>query len=281
MAQPRPEPIVTAERLRGRRAEVSMICDRLDQLLLGHGGLVVIRGPAGIGKSALLTAAESAARAHDIRVFHGSGSPTGQTVPLAPLLEALVSPDDPPVSPKVLRELSGSPDQRFWVLQELESGLEIAAHAGPLVIGIDDLQWADAASLTAVASLPRRLAAHQILWIFVVRSGRLDAAVDNALTRMRALDPDLLDLRRLDEHAVQEISEDLLGRLRIRSYAKRSARRSDIRSYWWSCCAACTTRDSSTSTETSLVSHAPGFPCVCGNRSSASSTAFPSGPATS
>jgi DNA-binding CsgD family transcriptional regulator len=200
-----------AERLRGRDAEVGMICGRLDQLLLGHGGLVVIRGPAGIGKSALLAAAESAARGHDIRVFHGSSSPAGQTVPLAPLLEALASPDDPPVSPEVLRELSGSPDQRFWLLQEMESGLEIAAQAGPLVIGIDDLQWADAASLIAVASLPRRLAAHQILWIFVVRSGRLDAAVDHALGRMRALDPDLLDLRRLDEHAVQKISEDLLG----------------------------------------------------------------------
>jgi predicted ATPase len=97
------------------------------------------------------------------------------------------------------------------VLQELESGLEIAAQAGPLLVGIDDLQWADSASLIALGSLPRRLAAHQILWIMVVRSGRLDPAVDHALTRMRAVGPDLLDLRRLDEHAVEEISEDLLG----------------------------------------------------------------------
>lgn len=199
------------EQLRGREAEVGMICDRLDQLLLGHGGVVVIRGPAGIGKSALLAAAERAARGHDIRVFHGSSSPAGQTVPLAPLLEALVGSDDPPVSPQVLRDLSGSPDQRFWVLQELESGLEIAAQAGPLLIGIDDLQWADAASLIALGNLPRRLAAHQILWMMVVRSGRLDAAVDHALTRIRAVSPDLLDLRRLDEQAVKEISEDLLG----------------------------------------------------------------------
>ena len=119
MAQHRPEPIVIAEPLRGRQAELSMICDRLDQLLLGHGGLVVIRGPAGIGKSALLAAAETAARAHDIRVFHGSSSPAGQTVPLAPLLEALVSPDDPPVSPKlcassVARPISGSGCFRSW-----------------------------------------------------------------------------------------------------------------------------------------------------------------------
>jgi predicted ATPase len=97
------------EQLRGREAEVGMICDRLDQLLLGHGGLVVIRGPAGIGKSALLAAAERAARGHDIRVFHGSSSPAGQTVPLAPLLEALVGSDDPPVSPQVCANSAALP----------------------------------------------------------------------------------------------------------------------------------------------------------------------------
>jgi DNA-binding CsgD family transcriptional regulator len=188
-----------------------MIGERVKRLLRGEGGVILIRGDAGIGKSALLAGAEALAEEHGARVFHGASNPSGQMVPLAPLLEALMSSDDPPVDAGLLRELSGSPDQRFWVLQELENGLEAAAVADPLVVGIDDLQWADAASLIAVGTLPRRLATHRILWIFVVRSGRAEPAVDQALARIRAADPDILDLRRLDDQAVDEISEDLLG----------------------------------------------------------------------
>ncbi|HEY1715193.1 MAG TPA: AAA family ATPase [Solirubrobacteraceae bacterium] len=200
-----------AVRLRGRSAEFQMIGDRVKRLLRGEGGVILIRGDAGIGKSALLAGAEALAEEYGARVFHGASNPSGQMVPLAPVLEALMSSDDPPVNAEVLRELSGSPDQRFWVLQELESGLEAAAVADPLVVGIDDLQWADAASLIAVGTLPRRLATHRILWIFVVRSGRPEPAIDQALGRIRAADPDILDLRRLDDQAVDEISEDLLG----------------------------------------------------------------------
>jgi DNA-binding CsgD family transcriptional regulator len=188
-----------------------MLDDRIDRLMRGQGGVTLIRGDAGIGKSALLAGAENLAAERGARVFHGASDPSEQMVPLAPLLEALLGADDPPVNAAVLRELTGSPDQRFWVLQEMESGLETASMADPLMIGIDDLQWADAASLIAMATLPRRLASHRILWVFVVRSGRLAPAVDQAVARLRAADPDILDLRRLDDEAVERVSQDLLG----------------------------------------------------------------------
>lgn len=188
-----------------------MVSHRLDALERGHGGVVLIRGPAGLGKSALLEQAERMALEHGLRVLRGAGAVAAQTIPLAPLLDALTDTEDPPVDARVLRELSGSQDQRYWLLRELEERLERAAQAGPVVIALDDLQWADAATLNAVGVLPRRLASHRILWLFVVRSGELPAPVHLAVGRIRVQDADILTLGRLDEAAISEVARDVLG----------------------------------------------------------------------
>jgi DNA-binding CsgD family transcriptional regulator len=200
-----------AFRLRGRDQEVAMLATRLDALSRGRGGVVLIRGAAGIGKSALLAEAEAEGRARGVRVFHGAAVVAGQSVPLAPVLDALVNTDDPPVDSGVLRELSGSVDQRYWLLRELEERLERAALTGPLMIALDDIQWADAATLMAITVLPRRLAANPILWLFVVRSGELAAPAHLAVARIRAEDADILTLRRLDQAAVDDVAQDVLG----------------------------------------------------------------------
>jgi predicted ATPase len=51
------------------------------------------------------------------------------------------------------------------------------------VIAIDDIQWADPATLVAIG-LPRRLTRSQILWLFVVRSGDVAAPVRLAVQRI-------------------------------------------------------------------------------------------------
>ena len=121
--------------LRGRDAELKILQRRLDGLGRGRGGVAVIRGAAGLGKSSLMAAVEHQARATGARVFHGEAAVMGEAVPLAPLLDALVATDDPPVDVDVLRQLGGSADQRFWVLRELEERLERAALDKPVVIG--------------------------------------------------------------------------------------------------------------------------------------------------
>ena len=139
-----------ALRLRGRQAQIETLREQLDTTRAGRGGIVVIKGLAGLGKSALLTAAGELARAKGISVYAGAGDVATQVVPLGPLLEALVAADDPPVDPAVLRDLSHSPDQRFWLLRELQESLERAALRSPMLISIDDVQWADAATLVAL-----------------------------------------------------------------------------------------------------------------------------------
>jgi DNA-binding CsgD family transcriptional regulator len=188
-----------------------MLSHRQASLIRGRGGVVLIRGAAGLGKSTLLIEAEAMAAQLGARVYHGASAVAGQSLPLGPLLDALMNTGDPPVNAAVLRELSGSADQRYWLLRELEERLERAAMAGPMVIGLDDIQWADAATLHAITILPRRLASHPILWLFVVRSGELPPDAQLAVARIREDDVDILTLSRLSEDAVGEVTRDVLG----------------------------------------------------------------------
>jgi DNA-binding CsgD family transcriptional regulator len=203
-------PTIGLGRLRGRDAELELLLRRVDGLKRGRGGVTVIRGAAGLGKSSLLAAAEKQARDAGVRVFHGQATFMGDAVPFAPLLDALVTTDDSPVDVGILRQLSGSADQRFWVLRELEERLERAALDYPLMIGLDDVQWADPATLIAISVLPKRLAYDRIAWLFSVRTGELGPPAQAALTQINSIDPTILTLDRLDDDAVVQVCEDLL-----------------------------------------------------------------------
>jgi DNA-binding CsgD family transcriptional regulator len=200
-----------AVRLRGREIQVETLRGQLTAVRAGQGGIVLVTGLAGMGKSALLAEAQAMAADQGIRVFRGAGDAAGQVVPLGPLLEALVTTDDPAVDPAVLRDLSQSPDQRFWLLREMQEALERAAMRVPLLIAVDDLQWADPATLVALGMLPRHLLPHRILWLLAVRSGELGPAARAALTRLEAADAVKIALNPLDEAAIGLVAGDLLG----------------------------------------------------------------------
>ncbi|HEX6518542.1 MAG TPA: AAA family ATPase [Streptosporangiaceae bacterium] len=200
-----------AFRLRGRDTEIQALRRQLDTVDTGPGSVVIVRGLPGMGKSALLAAGARLAAERGIRVLSGAGDPAAQVVPLGPLLEALVLANDPLVDPGVLRELSGSPDQRFWLLREIQEALERAALREPLLISIDDMQWADAATLSALGTLPRHLAPHPIGWLFAMRPGALTVPAREALTRLEAVDPVSITLNPLDPAAVADLAADLLG----------------------------------------------------------------------
>jgi DNA-binding CsgD family transcriptional regulator len=200
-----------AFRLRGRQVQIDTVAGQLDALLAGRGGIILVRGLPGMGKSSLLAEAARMARARGIAVYHGAGDAATQVIPLGPLLEALVSTADPPVDPAILRDLSKSPDQRFWLLRELQESLERAALRVPVLISIDDVQWADPATLHALGTLPMHLAPHRVLWLLAVRSGELTPAVRAAMTRLEATDAVRVTVNPLDEAAVGDVAADLLG----------------------------------------------------------------------
>jgi DNA-binding CsgD family transcriptional regulator len=197
--------------LRGRQAQVEALRDQLDALRAGRGGTVLVAGLAGMGKTVLLDATEMMARERGIRVFRGAGDAAGRVIPFGPLLEALVSARDAPVDPAVLRDLSQSPDQRFWLLREVQESLERAALRTPMVIAIDDVQRADEATLAALLTLPRQLASHRILWLLAARTGGPAGPACDAVSRIAEAGALKIALPPLDRAAVAGVAEDLLG----------------------------------------------------------------------
>ena len=197
--------------LRSRQPQVDVLRGQLNALGAGRGSVVLVTGPAGSGKTTLLAEAASLAADGGIVVFCGGGDPAARAVPLGAILDALVSTDDPPVDPARLHELSQSPDQRFWLLRELQEALEKAARRAPLLVVVDDLQWADAATASALVTLSRRLATHRISWLLALRRGELADAAQDAVDRLEAAGASEIRLGPLDETAVAQVARDMLG----------------------------------------------------------------------
>jgi predicted ATPase/DNA-binding CsgD family transcriptional regulator len=195
----------------GRGQQVGRIDAQLDALASGQGSVVLVSGGFGTGKTALLAQATRMAGTRGIRVFHGGGNRATQTVPLAPLLEALMVPADAPIDRDRIRDLSLSADHRFWLMRELEESLRRSAGAAPMLIVIDDLQWADAVSLLFLTLLSRRSAATGIMWLLAFRPGELSAAASGAVDKLTAAGAVSLAVDPLDEHAVEDIATRLLG----------------------------------------------------------------------
>jgi DNA-binding SARP family transcriptional activator len=164
----------------GRDAALAVLTDAADRLLAGHGGAAIVSGEAGIGKSELVAAVRRYAAAHGAAIAVGrcheadlapafwpwlpvlrqlTGQPTGQPagelagelagqfagegVPreIAPLLDA--GRDDP--------EPGGAA-----MLRTYDAMARLVADAGrrqPLLLVVEDVHWADASSLRALAHL--------------------------------------------------------------------------------------------------------------------------------
>jgi predicted ATPase/DNA-binding CsgD family transcriptional regulator len=195
----------------GRGQQVGRIDAQLGALASGQGSVVLVSGGFGMGKTALLEQAMRMARTRGIRVFHGAGDPATQAVPLAPLLEALMVPADAPVDRDRIRNLSLSADHRFWLMRELEESLQRSAGTAPMLIVIDDLQWADAVSLLFLTLLSRRSAPTGIAWLLAFRPGELSAAGSVAVDKLAAAGAVSLAVDHLDEHTVEDIATQLLG----------------------------------------------------------------------
>ncbi|MER5202387.1 AAA family ATPase [Streptomyces sp. NPDC002825] len=197
--------------LRGRDAELAFIEERLDALGRGRGGIVRVEGPAGIGRSRILAEAAAAARRRGTRVFEGAADPDDQFIPLGPLLEGVLSGEEPLSGAQRLRDLATTPGQRFWLLQELGDRLREAARNGPLLVVLDDLQWCDDLTLLTFHTLAAGLSSHPILWLVAVRGGSVPSGVRTTLDRIRQAGAHELAIAALEDRATARITEDVLG----------------------------------------------------------------------
>lgn len=164
--------------LRGRTSECASMDALLDAARGGRSQTVVLRGEAGIGKTALLDYV--AARSTGCRVVRAVGCESEMELPFAavhllsqPLLEGvhrLPSPQREALETAFgLRP--GRPPDRFFVGLALLSQLSEHAEAAPLVCLIDDAQWLDRSSAQVLSFIARRLDAESVVIVLAERDG--------------------------------------------------------------------------------------------------------------
>jgi AAA ATPase domain len=162
--------------LRGRRAERVQLERLLEAVHTGQSAVLVLRGEAGIGKTALLE--YTAERGEGCRVLRAVGVESEMELPFAglhqlcsPLLDGLerLPPPQREALGTAFGLSSGSRPDRFLVGLALLSLLSDAADQEPLLCLIDDAQWLDQSSAQVLAFVARRLQAESIVLLFAQR----------------------------------------------------------------------------------------------------------------
>jgi AAA ATPase domain len=200
--------------LHGRSAETARIDELLAAARDGRSGALVIRGEAGVGKTALLDYASAAA---GTRVLRGTGIESEAELPFA-ALQLLLRPGLgrldllPPPQAQALRGafgLAGTPGaDRFLIGLAALSLLAELAGDGTLLCVVDDAHWLDRASADALLFAARRLGSEGVVLLASAREdgfeapglpeltlGRLGREASRALLAERApsLPPGLAD----------------------------------------------------------------------------------------
>jgi ATP/maltotriose-dependent transcriptional regulator MalT len=164
--------------LYGRDAERALIGGLLEAARASRSGVLVLRGEAGVGKSALLEDARE--RALDMQVLSCSGIESETQLPFAALhqlLRPILSHAEKLPQPQAgalrgaLGLAAGGGDDRFLVSLAVLSLLAEAAEERPLLCLVDDAHWLDDASADAFVFVARRLEAEGIVLLFATREG--------------------------------------------------------------------------------------------------------------
>ncbi|HEX6150306.1 BTAD domain-containing putative transcriptional regulator [Nocardioides sp.] len=202
-----PRPRATATDLVDRARETAALGRVIDELSAGRSGWVVVEGPAGIGKSRLLVEATRLATAGGLRVLAARGSQLERSFGFGAVRQLF----EPCLADAARREvlLAGAaagaaavfedavdgpaPQGGFTVLHGLYWVTVNLASEGPLVICVDDVQWADSASLRYLAYIQKRLEGLPVLVVVARRTG--EPQPDDALLDEIGLDPEVTVLR--------------------------------------------------------------------------------------
>jgi DNA-binding NarL/FixJ family response regulator len=192
--------------IRGRAGELKVIGALVTALGQGRGGVLVIEGPPGIGKSRLLTEVMALADKSGVRTLLGEAFEYQQTVPFFALFMATLGADPPVGDADALRRLGGSADLRYWVVHDLADAIGAAAAAEtPLAIVLEDIHWADNGTLLALRSLASAQPDGRVLWVLTARTGAGGPAVQETLSVLQGANATFLRMAAMSPGAVADM----------------------------------------------------------------------------
>ena len=210
----------------GRRLVLGALCSAVDAAAGGAGGMVLLAGEAGMGKTALAAEAVAYAKAQGAAAvwgtcWEGDGAPGFW--PWIQVVRGLAR-DGSDAGEAVLAELTGATQARGGILGD-ESAvrfrtydttatyLRARAAQRPLVVVVDDLHWADVSSLRLLVFLARQLRDAAALVIGTYRDAEV-AAGDHPARRLLAElagQAELLHLTGLTADEVGQLVEKVCG----------------------------------------------------------------------
>ena len=225
----------------GRDGERTLLLHALAQAQSGQGQICLLEGPAGVGKSRLVDTILGDAKWRGLLVGRGAAQEIELSQPYAPLIQALgdlLSPlraqqlrilVDPiwlavagrviTSLPKWLPDLPTPPPldpepDRVRLLEALTRLVLALGQLTPTVLVLDDVQWADSATLSALIYLSRRVAESPLLLILSYRSdeARANPAVWVSLAEIdRGSRPQRLLLDGLSPQESADLVRQILG----------------------------------------------------------------------
>jgi class 3 adenylate cyclase len=185
---------VLCEDLVGRQTEISLLEDSLLAALRGDGGVVIVGGEAGMGKTRLVTELASRARRRGTVVLSGACSEAELSLPYLPFLEAMgnhfaredmvamrerlgpAADELAQLFPQMGRPAPTGGDAMQAKLRLFESILLLlrdAARSSALLLILEDLQWADPATRELLDYATRRLRSTNVLVLATYRTDEM------------------------------------------------------------------------------------------------------------
>ncbi|WP_214415309.1 BREX system ATP-binding domain-containing protein [Sphaerisporangium fuscum] len=202
--------------MRGRERERHTVIQALRTAEAGHGATLLVEGEHGTGKSLLLSEAAALAARRGFLTAAGAAEELGELIPLAPLFTAL----GPSFTGAGLAEeaLRDGLDERIRLVERLRARLRECAGTRPVLVILDDLQWADHATLAALRTLHWEPAREPVAWLLARRTARVPAprrAADDETAHLFGLlerhGAERVELGPLPGDAVAEVAADVLG----------------------------------------------------------------------
>ncbi|MDT7737346.1 MAG: hypothetical protein QOK09_715, partial [Mycobacterium sp.] len=196
--------------IRGRAGELKVIGALMTALVQRRGGVLVIEGPPGIGKSRLLTEVMALADKSGVRTLFGEAFEYQQTVPFFSLFMATLHADPPVGDAGALRRLGGSADLRYWVVHDLADAIYAAAAQTPLAIVLEDIHWADNSTLVALRSLVTARPDMPVLWVLTARTGAGGPVLQDTLLMLQRADGTVVRVGAMSASAVADMVQDVV-----------------------------------------------------------------------
>jgi DNA-binding CsgD family transcriptional regulator len=207
----------------GRQGELEVLREAVGEARVGRGRIVLIEGEAGIGKTCLLDAclAELAdgfqvlrTRAHELdrhRPFGAFVEPLtlrrDEAAPEAVDFARLLDGEQPRADLHLVHE----PGARVRLLEAILAVLERMWMSGPLMLAVEDVQWADPESLTCLYHLARRVSVAPVVVLLTFRPSPHLPELESLIGSVLGQGAPAMVLGPLDGQSVSDLAAHVLG----------------------------------------------------------------------